>query len=1336
VTVKEAAARMNISRPALSNFLNGKASLSAEMAVRLAKTFGADRDDLMRRQAEHDQTALQEDARAVAVRAYAPRVFEITARQIEAWADRNIEARRLLPVLLRRLIRSTGSNISLLDFPAYDNAERHGWDGQVATDTVTPWIPKGSSGWEFGCDKDPRAKAQRDYAARVTAIPQEQRKDLTFVTVTPRNWPGKQEWLQARKAEKNWKDVRALDASDLEQWLEQSVPAQSWMADQIGIDTKGIVSLDHCWSMWAQVTEPEIDRSLFAGSVRAYKGKLEEFLNAAPDKPLVITADSKEEALAFLSCVFAEAGTPSGVDHDQVVVLQTVEALTNVRRVSSNFIAVVTDPKVETALAGLQKSQHTIIFRSYSRPDEEPKIALDLLDFATFNQALLKMGINEDRIHQLERASGKSPTILRRQLATVPEIKVPKWAQDRSIARKLIPLGLAGVWNADVAADKERVSFLTGQLYESIEQLIAEVDLEEQSPVWSIGQCRGVASRLDILYATSGLFTKKDIDDFFTVAQQVLCEHDPALELPPDRRWAAAIYERVRAHSPVLRDSICETLVVLAVHGNNLFKAKLQFDVEARVNKLIRDLLTPLDANTRASQQDDLPRYAEAAPEVFLDILREDLASGKPQVLELLKPADVGVLGGCARSGLLWALELLAWKPERLLEVSLLLAALSEHKIDDNWQNKPENSLLAIFRAWMPQTSADVEQRISVLEKIVKKYPDVGWRLCFEQYRSGSRVGHYSSRPRWRNDAMGAGQPLRDGREIIRFARRALDIALSWPEHTERTLGDLIQEMHAFEKKDQAKIWQLIKAWADSTGDENARAYLREQVRKFAFTRRGLKNVNDKTKAGAKQAYKLLEPRDTVMKHQWLFADHWVEESVEELEGDDFDFDNWEERIRKQRDAALSEVWKARDADGIIKLCLGGKAAYIVGSNAADVVGDADAAGLVFELICEGQKESSMPVLNGAAGFLGRLKDQQRDSLVGQLIDRFKSLGNAGEGHIVSLLRCAPFDRQTWQHLSGLPEHVTSRYWTEVYPQRARQSVDEIATAIDQLLKFNRPRAALRLIHFDFKEIDTPRLIRLLTEVATKNSEPADHFRFNDYEIAEILELLNGRADASRDELARLEFLYLEALDQERYGIPNLERQLAASPSLFMQAIGLSFRRHGPGEDPSEWNVEGRANVATQAYRLLNAAKRIPGTQDNGIIDADKLTDWIKEVRSLCKTYGREKIGDQTIGQLLAQSPADPDGLWPCKSVREALEEVAAPEIAKGMAVGVHNSRGVHWRGEGGRQERELAAKYRGWAQQTAFEYPFVSRFLEQVAKSYDREAEWHDTDADVRRRL
>lgn len=54
LTVTDAAARLHVTRQAMSNLLGGRAGLSAEMAIRFEKAFGVKADTLMRMQAAHD----------------------------------------------------------------------------------------------------------------------------------------------------------------------------------------------------------------------------------------------------------------------------------------------------------------------------------------------------------------------------------------------------------------------------------------------------------------------------------------------------------------------------------------------------------------------------------------------------------------------------------------------------------------------------------------------------------------------------------------------------------------------------------------------------------------------------------------------------------------------------------------------------------------------------------------------------------------------------------------------------------------------------------------------------------------------------------------------------------------------------------------------------------------------------------------------------------------------------------------------------------------------------------------------------------------------------------
>jgi addiction module HigA family antidote len=54
LSVTAAASALQVSRPALSSLLNGRADLSGDMALRIEKAFGVKMDTLMRMQSSYD----------------------------------------------------------------------------------------------------------------------------------------------------------------------------------------------------------------------------------------------------------------------------------------------------------------------------------------------------------------------------------------------------------------------------------------------------------------------------------------------------------------------------------------------------------------------------------------------------------------------------------------------------------------------------------------------------------------------------------------------------------------------------------------------------------------------------------------------------------------------------------------------------------------------------------------------------------------------------------------------------------------------------------------------------------------------------------------------------------------------------------------------------------------------------------------------------------------------------------------------------------------------------------------------------------------------------------
>ena len=70
LSVTAAAQVLGVSRPTLSNLLNGQADLSGDMALRMEKAFGVNLETLMRMQGSYDIALTRQRAKSISVRRY------------------------------------------------------------------------------------------------------------------------------------------------------------------------------------------------------------------------------------------------------------------------------------------------------------------------------------------------------------------------------------------------------------------------------------------------------------------------------------------------------------------------------------------------------------------------------------------------------------------------------------------------------------------------------------------------------------------------------------------------------------------------------------------------------------------------------------------------------------------------------------------------------------------------------------------------------------------------------------------------------------------------------------------------------------------------------------------------------------------------------------------------------------------------------------------------------------------------------------------------------------------------------------------------------------------
>ena len=1256
----------------------------------------------------------------------------IEADEIDRWAGEH-QARQELAVLLRRLVHSTTDDVKGADFPGYGQAERPGWDGRIEASASTSWVPEGASRWEFTCNSRPRTRANHYFKSRTQSVPLEARQEQTFVFVTPHNWSKKNEWKDEKQGLNEWRKVQAYDASDLEQWLETSPATQVWFAERLGRPVDGFQSLVQFWNEWAAAADPPLSPALFAAAVEEHSRGFFRWLEDEPRRLFTIAADSRQEAVAFLACLLEADSLPPGRMLDRAVVFQKPDAVQRLNslmggspadsaenRRSFPLLAVAGTLDVEQSLAAWREACHCVAPQPRNAVgliDRRRDIELDILTPLEFGKALASMNISGAKVDQLALDTARSPTILRRRLLTAPGGQLAGWARDEDALEAAVVPALIGAWNSGTEADREVLALLADTDYDEVENAVARLRTLEDPPVWSIGRYRGVCSRIDALFSVAPTVTTKTLDDFFFLAEYILAERNPALDLPDQDQWMAAVYDKVRDHSDALRLGIRETLILLAEHGDRLFDKQLGGNTEQRVAALVRRLLAPLTLETLLSHKDDFPDYAEATPDAVLDLLEEDLGKSEPAAFELLKsPEGDSFFQDCSRSGLLWALETLAWLPNHLPRVASILARLSELEITDRWTNTPFNSLVSLFRAWLPQTAARLPERLEVLDSIVRSRPQAGWRLCVELLPKRHDTADRNRLPKWRGDISLAHQrpPVT---ELVAAAEATRQTVFNWAGHDEETLGDLVDRVRSFSEGDREQVWDLIDRWKTGASD-SARALLRDRIR------RGNRAVPGER---ARQVIEALAPTDASLRNRWLFGATWdveLEESDEETP-----FDETLQRVKARREEGLREILHESEHDGLMELVECCEAPHVVGHTLTNVLDSKEVAELAIEILGKASQ--------GLAGYrecLEGLLAPAKSVVLERLVRHCRK--HEGADTRLVLYLAMPVGKDTWRLLEDEDQELRESYWKGVTPPEGRRvSADELNELVDGLLDARRPSVAFGAVQFSLAGVETKRLQRLLLSLARHGGEswPNSHF------LGQTVEHLGSRVDVEESEIVKIEFALLPQLLHTERGFPNLQKRLLESPGLFVQAVALAFPPKTKDEDRSLGKMDDpkrRAAVRSAACQLLLNGQGIPGTRNDGELDVEKLRAWLAAARKWCAELDRAAVGDVMIGEWLARASAKDGVARPRSEVAEAIEWMASDDIDTGFRTGAYNARGVIMGFElGGDHDRVMAATYRGIATDMA-EYPRMRRVLDVIAQNYEHEATSFDRSGEIANRL
>jgi len=1253
----------------------------------------------------------------------------VTRDHLENWAKRN-DSKGNLPYLISRLVRATTPQSTQADFPTGSAAYIGGWDGIVVCENDTSFVPKGTSLFELGTEADCKGKADDDYDKRKADPQGYNPKDCTYIFITPRFWKKKDKWIEAKKEECFWKDVKVYDSSNLEQWLDIALATSRWFSSHISTyPFDGIMTADEFWEEWSIGPNGLVLLPQIVTSGRSYEHN--QLLTILQGQPTIIgvKASTKNEAIAFIiACAMQFLKNESERFFSKSLIIDTEANFRGIRINTLTPLNLISRfDETQPLYSAVSKGHHVLVALGADDSFNQETITLPTIDRDGQVKSLIESGLSEDGAEKFSRESGRNITILKK-LIGFPSAKT-KWLETENI-REIIPAMLLERWNENFDGDIELIEKLSSLKYSDYLIILNKWRNLEESPLIQIGETWRLTSPLDLWTSLAPYLTKVDFENLQECFLLAFKDGNPIIQ-PVDNNEFAAIYNKKHKFSNWSREGLIQSLILIGRYGKNLNIPTLP-NPQLWVDSLIYDLLNNAKGEKWISVDHELPLISEASPLAFLKAVNQSLSNEQPEIMDMFKEVDGLLHSTSNHTGLLWALEGLAWLPEYLREVGLILLKLSRLDPGGKLSNRPLNSLTEIFKPWHYQTLTPFDERMETLKFITSKEPKSGWDLLIKMLPNHHDIAHPTHKMRWRIFDKNTNLKY-SYQEIWNTHSFVLSLLFELFDNSENKFTQIIEETPNLSPNDRTKVLE----WAESNYSyvEQTKNTTWHAIRKILGQHRSHPDAEwslpESESKKFDELYEKLKPKDLLNQYLWLFDDYWPAFPEGFIYTKDENEKRYEQHRKKINEARVEAVKIFLEDVGLkktLELRKVVKESEPLGDSLAQVISNENEIDLVCE--CLNDEEEYVRFIYS---FISRKSIIEGFDYIKTLTKRLKEKGFSHKA-LANILIPIDQSKQLWDYMSTLDEEIQNEYWQRIYPSFYNIPNDEKIIGVQMLMKYKRFFSAVDISSHFAESMPTELLFELLKKLATeKSSKPG---QIKGYEIERIFEVLDSRSDLDHSALINLEWLYLPILDSyaSKRNPKVLQDELANNPDFFIDVIKWVYKPKDEDimeKERKDLSDEIIQNRAKQAYHLLHSWKKIPGMKSNNSIDKTELQTWINRTRELAQKVARLDVADMHIGQVLAQYPENiPE--WPQEKIFEIIEEINSDSLNRNYSSAMFNKRGSSTRGpfDGGDIERGHAQYFEKLANEYKDKFPIVSEIFRRLSDSYLIDAKSMDEQA------
>lgn len=797
---------------------------------------------------------------------------------------------------------------------------------------------------------------------------------------------------------------------------------------------------------------------------------------------------------------------------------------------------------------------------------------------------------------------------------------------------------LFGSWNENNKNDINAIEKYSKEKYENFIREVRKISKNESGFCFKNG-CWKIENRETYLKEYALEFYKEDFEKIKEIVVEVLKEYNPKLTLSPDRRSMANIYNKTTKYSNELRFGLSETITIIKLLEKNFENCKVAASNFTVLT--VREVLSDSSSDTWASLDKLLPYLAEACPSEFLDQLVQYLE--KDSTGKIFYEKEEGITTYNYSSSIYCSLELIAWNTEYFVRVCMILAKIG--KID----KEAVNHLVNIVLPWYPNTNAPAEYRIRAVENILKENTTIGWQLVNKLMPGSTTYTITTYKPKYINIPNEKIEITK--KDYYEQIDKYIDLMIKYCKYKNNRIIDLIDLLDNVSKNNFDKICNYLKSKKINSKNDNSKYMIWDRLERMYYSINKYSKLDNKTKEEMKEKIKsvILEIKPTnnlyiisrlFKRDIWIYVDDNYDKSIKELE--------------KKRIKSIKELYNRNGINTILKLCNIVEDTFNLGMTVGSIKIKSMHTNKLLELLDKNGK-----LLDFSKGFVYKRynlnNEKYNDKLLNELTKKAK----------LNFLLMLPFEQTTFELVDRELKEKSLKYWKEVDISSV-QNEEDLKYSSKKLMEVGRYDKVLwvnRMFNYNHPDMKDNNEIEL--ECLEKND-----INIDEYDICQTIKKLQNK-NANPNRLFYIEWKYLPLLDSNEYRPITMEKVLASDAEKYSEILELAFKEKS--QKKNSRNID--SNIATNAYRLLNQWKIVPGSREDGSINTKILKKWYTDMQTICKAKDRLEVGLYYFGQVLFYASEDKSGFWINKAVANILNE--NQKVRDGYKIQAFNSVGV-----------------------------------------------------------